>query len=313
MKIQVLMSTYNGQKHVREQLDSILTQTMQTKSGCELELVVRDDGSRDETCQILAEYEEKYDNVQIYREKNVGVIASFFDLIQKVGEDVDFIALSDQDDVWMPDKLECAVDCLSKDTTGRPLLYCGKPMLTDEELNPIPSIMYGDHVRPSFGNAMIENICAGCTAVLNRKLIELVQVGTPAFTVMHDWWIYLIASCFGKVFFDPVPHMYYRQHGDNTVGVQMNYWNEFIARIKRFRSNRYNIHKQLDSFEKSCEKISKETTEVIPTENKELIKQMLMAKDQIGMRIKLVKTPQVYRQRKGDNFIFSMILLTGTM
>lgn len=313
MKVQILMSTYNGQKHMREQLDSILAQTLWEKPGYEWEVVVRDDGSKDDSCKILAEYEGACENIRVYREKNVGVIASFFELIQKVGKDVDYIALSDQDDVWMPDKVECAVECLNKGNAEQPLLYCSKPMLTDENLNPIPSIMYGDHVRPSFGNAMIENVCAGCTAVLNRRLIELVQVGIPGFTVMHDWWIYLLASCYGQVYFDPVPHMYYRQHGDNTVGVQNNYWNEFKMRAKRFRANRYNIHKQLTSFEKSCETISKEMSLDISADKKELIEQMLMAKEHFGMRIKLVKNPAIYRQRKGDDFIFAMILLTGTM
>ena len=313
MKLQILMSTYNGEKHIREQLESLLEQTVWKKKEWQIEIVIRDDGSVDDTCKILMEYEQACEYIHVYKEKNVGVIASFFDLIRKVEKDVDYIALSDQDDVWMPDKLECAVNSLNKENAEMPLLYCGKPMLTDEMLNPIPSIMYGENVRPSFGNALIENICTGCTAVFNYKLAELVQFGNPEFTVMHDWWLYLLASCFGKVIIDVQPHIFYRQHGENTVGVQKNYWNECKARMHRFHSNRYNIHKQVISLKKICNMLACEMSLIMPEDKQKLLEQILMARDHVGIRVKLVRNPCVYRQRKGDNIIFSLILLTGTM
>ncbi len=309
MRLQILLSTYNGEAYVRQQLDSLLSQSLYEKAGWNVGITIRDDGSMDGTWDILQGYADAHEEIRLIRGDNKGVIASFFELLQSTEDDVDYVALSDQDDVWMDEKLEQAVEQLAILDDSKPLLYCGRPMLTDEELNPLESSMYGKQVRPSFGNALIENICTGCTAVMNQKLVQLVKRGTPEFAVMHDWWLYLLASCFGEVVFDPVPHMYYRQHASNTVGVQKNYWDEFVARVKRFKGNRYNIRKQVASLASLCE----ETGMSIPEEKQKLMNQLLAAKIKLGARVALVKNPEVYRQRKGDNLIFSLILLTGTM
>lgn len=309
MKLQILLSTYNGSAYLCEQLNSLLAQSLNKMSQWEVGITIRDDGSTDGTWDLLERYARENEEICLIRGENKGVIGSFFELIFSIGDDVDYVALSDQDDVWMEDKLERAVEQLTAREGRKPLLYCGKPMLTDEALNPIPSIMYGEQVRPSFGNALIENICTGCTAVCNRKLVELAQMGIPEFVVMHDWWLYLLASCFGEVIFDDVPHMYYRQHQGNVVGVQKNFWREFKARVKRFRGNRYNIHRQVASLEKMCEKASLKMS----SDNEKLVKQLLSAKSNFIDRILLVKNPLIFRQRKGDNLIFSLILLMGNM
>ena len=99
MKLQVLMSSYNGAVFLREQLDSILSQTLLQDKGWEIGITVRDDGSTDQTCEILREYSEKFSELSFYEGENMGVIRSFFELIRNVPDDVDVIALSDQDDV----------------------------------------------------------------------------------------------------------------------------------------------------------------------------------------------------------------------
>lgn len=309
MRLQILLSAYNGEAYIGEQMDSILSQSLFHKSGWEIGITVRDDGSADGTWEILENYAAEHPQITLVRGENVGVIESFFTLLRDTEDSVDFVALSDQDDVWMEDKLEQAVCRLQEKDGTKPLLYCGKPMLTDETLQPIPSIMYGEHVVPSFGNALIENICTGCTAVCNRQLVRLVKMGTPAFTVMHDWWLYLLASSFGDVVFDPVPHMYYRQHTDNTVGVQKNRCQEFLARVKRFRGNRYNIHNQAAALQAFCERENL----VMQEDNQELLQQLLLAHERVSVRWKLVRNPRLHRQRRGDSFLFSLILLTGTM
>lgn len=309
MKLQILLSTYNGERYVREQLDSIFAQTLFQKKDWELGLTVRDDGSTDKTCEILQEYCERYPSMNYQTGTNKGVIGSFFELIQGVPEDVDFVALSDQDDVWMKDKLERAATVLSEMDSEKPLLYCGMPLLTDEHLTPVSSIMYTDSIQPSFGNALVENICTGCTAVFNQRLASLVRLESPAFTVMHDWWLYVLAAGFGDVMFDSEPHMYYRQHTDNAVGVKRNYASEFLARLRRFRKNRYNISRQAASLQTICEKYSLS----LSSTKTELMEEILLSKKHLAARFRIIKNQSIYRQRKMDNLLFKIIYLTGTI
>ncbi len=312
MKIQILMSTYNGQQYLRQQLDSFFSQSILQKPEWEWEITVRDDGSSDDTVMILREYAGKHPEMHIVQGENKGVIDSFLDLIMSASEDADYIALSDQDDVWMEDKLEQAVRSLQAKGKDTPLLYCGMPQLVNEDMQIIPSIMYTDNMRPSFGNAVAENICTGCTAVFNQALARILRKEKPTFTVMHDWWLYLVASCYGEVIFDEIPHMYYRQHTDNAVGVQKNYWREFLARCSRFAGNRYNISHQVQALCDFCQHMEEHGLSV-EEEKMKLMQDMISARNNFTKRITLMKNPMLYRQRKGDNMIFRVILLLGTM
>lgn len=312
MRLQVLMSTYNGEKYLREQLDSILSQTLFRNSDWETELIVRDDGSSDHTWEILEEYAGRNPEISVQRCENIGVIASFFELLENVPENVDFVAFSDQDDVWFEDKLECAVKALcskEKKEPKKPLLYCGMSELVDEKLNPVPGIFFTDHIRPSFGNALVENICTGCTAVLNRKMIRLVQCRRPEFTAMHDWWLYLLASCYGEVVYDSIPHMYYRQHSGNAVGVRKNHFAEFWARVKRFKKNRYQISRQVKSLMNFTEAYE------IPIDKtkREWMDQILDSRKHLGARFQMMGNREIYRQRRVDDMIFRFIFLSGTI
>lgn len=309
MKLQVLMSTYNGEKYLCEQMDSILAQTLFQDSDWDTELVIRDDGSTDQTCQMLENYQRQFSKITYYSGKNLGVIASFFDLIRNTPDDVDYVAFADQDDVWHNDKLESAIRSLSVEDSGKPLLYCNRVQLVDENLDPVPGVFFSDQVRPSFGNALVENICTGCTAVLNREMIRLMKSCIPSFTAMHDWWFYLLASCYGEVIYDPVPHMYYRQHSDNAVGVRKNYFSEFVARAKRFKKNRYQISRQV----KALMDFSKACGYPLDSVKKEWMVQILASRKSLGARFRMVQNKEIYRQRKMDDIIFRIIFLTGTV
>ena len=139
--IQVLMSTYNGDEYLKEQIDSILAQDCEKKAGTKLKLLIRDDGSKDGTQKILGEYAKKYpETIEWYQGQNVGVIKSFFDLVVKSDEKADYYAFSDQDDYWHKDKLSAGItniDKMSKEIDTKknmPLLYCCSPRLVDENL-----------------------------------------------------------------------------------------------------------------------------------------------------------------------------------
>ena len=122
-KVQVLMSTYNGQTYLKKQIESILEQTYPN-----IELLVRDDGSSDHTIDILRDYEERYENIKVIYGKNIGVNGSFFYLLAQSNSD--YLAFSDQDDIWLPEKIQNAVEKLDYYTV--PALYAGNKILIDQ-------------------------------------------------------------------------------------------------------------------------------------------------------------------------------------
>lgn len=206
----VLMSTYQGERFVNEQLQSILSQL--PPRG---QIIVRDDGSLDRTADVVATLDD--DRITLIRGKNLGFGPSFLTLLTLVPPDADMVMFSDQDDVWLQGKIGRAWQHLGKlgDRAG---LYGSAQMLVDTQLRPLhptPPWLRG----PSLANALTENIITGCTAAINRPAIELLQrAGVPAGVHFHDWWLYLVVSAFGTVVYDDQPTLLYRQHGGNVIG-----------------------------------------------------------------------------------------------
>lgn len=247
------MSTYNGEKYLREQLDSILAQTYSN-----IEILIRDDGSKDATLEILEEYAKKQKKITYIEGKNYGAAKSFFQLLKKVDKKADYYAFSDQDDIWEIDKIERAVKWLEKLEKQRiisktekeiPIMYCSALKVVDQQKN----VLYieGKERRTkdlSFGNALVENCCTGCTIVINQKLQRMVAEKRIPKCSMHDWWLYMIASCFGKVIYDRKPCIQYRQHGENVVGVEYSRIDKLKKKIRGFHKGRNVISYQLMEF-----------------------------------------------------------------
>lgn len=322
MKVQILMAVYNGEKYLEEQLESILKQDFMGNRDNELAVLIRDDGSEDGTAALLQDYSRRYPEISYYTGQNKGVIKSFFELMQNADSDADYYALSDQDDYWMPEKISCAVARLQQmetevqsekkysDLEKCPLLYCSRVQLADEKLDVLESDIRRPPYRAGFGNAVVENICTGCTAVMNPALLKYCAQNPPDFTVMHDWWLYLTASALGKVYFDETPHMLYRQHGGNVVGSKTSRREELKMRLGRFRSTRGNISRQLADWYRICRKQGREGE--LTGEKKKIIHMVLKGKKHLKYRMRMVKNRDIYRQRKTDDLIFRFIFLTGS-
>lgn len=318
------MSTYNGKDYLREQIDSILAQNCKEQMGVDLKLFIRDDGSKDGTQKILDEYAEKYpDKISWYQGENIGVIKSFFELIEKSDEKAEYYAFSDQDDYWHKEKLSAGIEqikSMTNDDVKEPLLYCCSQLLVDENLKEIDNTMTRKEKRASFENAVVENIVTGCTIVMNKTLRDMAKAYPPKFTVMHDWWFYLLASCYGKIYYDKNQYISYRQHGTNTVGYNTSKVKEFKDRVKRFRGNRQNITKQLSEFIRIYKLYKKEDDNTLffndAVKRKirlayELVKYSKKVK-YVPKRAAILKKTGIYRQRKIDNIIFQIILLSGS-
>lgn len=228
--IGVAMSTYNGAKYLVPQIESVLAQDV---SDCTL--IVRDDGSTDETLHILECYERER-RLEVIRGNNVGVVSSFIGLIDYMAERFDYIALCDQDDVWHSDKLSRALSILDKGDSEIPRLYCSEYMFCDEDLNPIDR----SHLKRgeiSFQKMLYENRTSGNTMVINRALARLVSAGGDVGVYCHDWWISLLATSFGELLYDDFISLDYRRLSNNVSPTGASGIKLLRRRIRAFLEN----------------------------------------------------------------------------
>ena len=258
-KVAVLLSTYNGEKYLRQQLDSIYNQ-----EGVDITLLVRDDGSTDNTLKVLEE-ERLAGKLNWYTGENLKPARSFWHLLTTVPE-TDYYAFADQDDFWMKDKLAVACEVLQT-SRGIPSLYFCQTQLADEQLNLLPNVPINPML--TYGEALIHQFVGGCTMVMNHLMREILLRYTPKYLQMHDFWIYDVALAVGaNVVFDSTPHMLYRQHGKNAVG-QLND-TKFVwkSRWERFRKNE---HIRL----RTAQELWEGYRELMSDENKALTLQMV--------------------------------------
>ena len=227
-KVAVVMSTYNGERFIREQLDSILNQTYKN-----IEIVVRDDGSKDNTVQIIKEYMQKYPNIKLHEGKNLGFIKSFFELLKLV--EADYYAYADQDDVWMENKIELAVNSLNKLNDNVPNLAFGNSDYYDENMKfigPGPK-----NKKYSFEKALFSCCGQGMTMTVNKKTRDMIIENTPKTCFFHDWWTYLLCIGLGNVAYDNVTTVKYRRRKQNATSEGQGYLRLLAWRIKHLIVN----------------------------------------------------------------------------
>ena len=228
LMIQVLLSTFNGARYLQPLLDSVLAQDV---GG--LSVLVRDDGSADETVALLDACAATHPGVRVLRGENIGFARSFMRLLEASSSAAQYIAFCDQDDVWQPGKLARAVNGLSHCPPEVPALYCSRLTVVDERLNPL-----GRSPIPkkelSFRNALVENRLAGCTMLMNQAARRILLRAIPENLVAHDWWTYLIVSAFGTVRFDRESRVLYRQHTSNVIGIRLGSVRRLHFKIRRY-------------------------------------------------------------------------------
>lgn len=212
-KLAILLSTYNGEKYLETQLKSLLAQTIASQTT----IIIRDDGSSDNTIEILKKYQEK-GNIICHKESNVGVVRSFFTLLRSAPT-TEYYAFCDQDDYWMPQKMEKAIEALEK--IEEPALYCSRKIIVDKDLKK----MSKKDKEPLFNFLdvlMKGNIASGCTMVFNNPLRDLFLKFIPDDVeikhLYHDTWLFILAYFTGKIVYSKKSYILYRQHGNNVVG-----------------------------------------------------------------------------------------------
>lgn len=227
--IAVLLCTYNGDRFLEKQLNSITQQTYPNWT-----LHISDDGSRDSTLEIIKKFQNIFgaNRIKLYRGPSKGFVANFMSLVYNTEIIADFYAFSDQDDIWEKDKFERAISFFQAHPTTKPLLYCSRTRLLDSNENEIGfSTLYKR--SPCFQHAMVENIASGNTMVFNQFAMSLLRKVNPAIEiVIHDWWTYIVvAACGGIVFYDENPTVRYRQHDQNLIGAKLSWF----SNIKKLR------------------------------------------------------------------------------
>jgi len=218
-QIDILLATYNGEKYLKEQIDSILSQTYSN-----FRLIISDDCSKDGTREILKEYEEKDNRIKVYyQEKNLGYIKNFEFLLTKVENDI--YALSDQDDVWLPEKIEKSLEKMRMEDSD---LVFGDLEVVDENLKTINK-SFNDYMHLTrkikkcndYNKLYLYNCVTGCTILAKKKFLDkILPIPENTKHVLHDYWIALITSICGKVSYVEKPYIKYRQHENNQVGVE---------------------------------------------------------------------------------------------
>lgn len=230
--IDILMAVYNNADYLAAQLQSLMEQTYP-----HFRIIARDDCSSDRSIEIIKQFNQKHPGkiVLIKGQENLGARGNFASLIQEANND--YIMFCDADDVWLPTKIEESLGLMQKNEAmyGKniPLLIHTDLAVVNQHLEILsPSFWNYSKLNPQLANdfnrLLPQNVVTGCTMLLNKSLLKL-AAPIPQQAIMHDWWIALVASAFGRIDFLTKPTMLYRQHGRNDTGAKnwtsiVTYW-----------------------------------------------------------------------------------------
>lgn len=299
-KVNILMSTYNGEKYLKEQLDSLLHQTYEN-----IEIHVRDDGSADGTKEILKAYEQRGE-IKFYEGENVGYKKSFYWLLKNCG-DADYFAYCDQDDIWLPQKIEMSVEALSE-YEEIPALYISDFYWSDADANPerADEAYKKEHGITRFITRG-DLHCFGFTEVFNKVTYNAIKDKECTAYCVHDEIPYQYCLSNGKVLWGREPAAYYRRHGNNASPQEYvggTKFSHFIWRLKTFlfKNNKEEIYQRAVEFYHYFK------TE-LPVEEQRIYETYTGNKH----RMKKVFWNRRYRDTLWDEFCIRILFLIGRM
>jgi glycosyltransferase involved in cell wall biosynthesis len=253
--ISICMATYNGEQFLRQQLDSILAQSNQ-----DWQLLIRDDGSDDNTVRIVEDYADRLpDRIRLVTDNgsHLGASLNFGKLLEYA--DTEYIMFSDQDDVWLPNKIELTLNAMK----AAEQIYSDKPVLIhtdlrvmDSELKTIANSLWSyQKLFPEAGDdlnrIMAQNVVTGCTVMINKRA-KAVSIPVPAEAIMYDWWLALNVCKHGKIIYVSIPSVLYRQHSSNRLGAQkarkinIVHFLKKLRRIRKLLLAHYRMLKKFD-------------------------------------------------------------------
>lgn len=315
-KVLVLLSAYNGSRFIGEQLDSLIAQ-----EGVETHVLVRDDGSTDDTADIVSARSRNDKRITLLKGHRLGFAMSFMELVSEayahIGE-YDYFAFCDQDDYWFPRKLLAATTKIREKGTGvKPTLYWSAYTLADEQLTPLwrrPDEENTDDssTNPAYTPVMtkpailVRYFMLGCTMVFDRNMVQFIHDHKPKGNVtMHDLWLSQTAIFFGQVIYDPRSFILYRQHGNNVAGVDLS-WKGRWRRFKKSLSTYERRH-----FREVNAKLLMDTyRDIMPEEDRKLVESVAHYRDSLAARMHLLRNRNISMGSfTSDLFIKARIIL----
>ncbi len=305
MKINIVMSTYNGEQFLAEQIDSTQQQTFK-----DWQLLIRDDGSSDQTPEIIKSFaaqDPRIVFINAHDRENFGVIKNFFTLIKH--DKADYYFFSDQDDVWLADKVETMIATAQQYPAQLPLMVYTDLQVVDQELQVMqPSMIRSQsrHAYTELVQELTENTVTGGVAMINHALAE--QWRTLDHIIMHDWYLALLATAIGKLVYIDQPGELYRQHDNNVLGART-----FTKRLKTWLSG---PSKMLEKYwwlirasQVQADKILQENE--LGEEQEAMIRHYVaLEKLPLGQRIKVLRHYKYAKNKWFHTMIFRLLIMT---
>lgn len=303
-QVLVLLSTYNGESFLCEQLDSLLVQV-----GVEVYVLVRDDGSNDGAKKILLEYQALYpEKFNIILGENIGWKRSFFELLSIAKRNMkryDYYAFCDQDDIWLPSKLQRAVEKIGELATDI-RLYCSNLYYYKNGIN--YGLIQSGAYFPTAENCLIRNYATGCTIVFNKALFEVLTARMPQLEVMHDFWTYQVAVLLGSVYVDKESYIYYRQHSNNQIGSKKGWRERWKRRLRTF-----NASMKKHERESQARELEKCFGDIMPEDTLQALQKVSHYRENYSSRISLAFDKKYSTGFCSNDFWLAVRILAGKL
>jgi glycosyltransferase involved in cell wall biosynthesis len=304
-KVAILLSTYNGEQFLDEQLRSIVAQTHR-----DWVLYWRDDGSTDRTVRVLQAFQAGPGAGRCVTPadggQRLGVTHSYLALLRAAAADgAEALAFADQDDVWLPEKLSLGLAALGRGPLSLPALYCARQILADASLRHI-RLSADARRKPCFPAALTQNIATGCTVMLNRAAIALVARSHAPAASLHDWWCYLlVAGAGGRLVVDDTPVVLYRQHPGNFVGAPSSMPRRALAALRRGPGVFMNVFRQHVA-------ALSEQSDLLSAPARQQLHAISRALESSPMhRLAALRMPGFYRQTWAETLLFRLWFMRG--
>ncbi len=290
--VAIIMSTFNGEKYISEQIKSIFSQ-----NDVNITLFIRDDGSHDKTISIINELAKKYNIVLLKNSNNnLGPAKSFMKIIDNISDSFDYYAFSDQDDIWEKNKIINAINSINRYDAVPAIYGSNYKLLYDSGL----IINSNNDISTDFYSTIIRNKIAGCTMVFNKKLFLKIKKYTPDYIEMHDIWIWKVCQAIdGKCIYDTESYIYYRQHENNVMGAG----NTIKSKMK-YRLRRKNVCSNT-----AIEILKGYGDEICNEEKKEVIKQLSLYKKNIRYKMRLLLNKKIKSEKIISTLLFKIGIL----
>ena len=303
MKVNILMSTYNGQQFLAEQIRSI-----QDQSYTDWTLFIRDDGSSDNTKEILKDFEHQDSRIHLIdsdKSDNLGVIKSFHKLVNH--DRADYYFFSDQDDVWLPNKLELSLKEAQNYLADLPLMVYMDLKVVNQDLEIMTESMVksqSHHANTELVQELTENTVTGGVAMINHALAEMWQETDDI--LMHDWYLALLASAFGNLVFIDQPGELYRQHSDNVLGART-----LSKRFKKWIRPHILFAVYWDLIKNSQKQASHLLQMPLSQSNRELIEAFVTIMDKSMLeRFRILRKYGLRKNKAFHTLVFTTLILT---